>query len=144
MKALALLVLAAVALLAAFAALNWAALNAPVPVYLGPATVEAAPGVIVLAFALGFALALLAHAAWQRTAQLLEARRHAQEVRALRELAESAESSRLRELRAQLDAEFAAVRRTVEVSANGVAASVGQLDDKLDRLQAAPARLSPP
>src|SRR5688572_14358241 len=123
MKTLALLVVVALALLAAFAALNWSTLNATVPVYLGPATVDAAPGVIVLAFALGFAVALLAYAVWHRTTQLIEARRHAQEIRALRELAESAESSRLHELRAQLEAEFAAVRRTIEESANGVAAA---------------------
>jgi uncharacterized protein HemX len=131
MKIFALVVALAAALLVLFAALNWPSLNAIVPVSLGAATIHGAPGVIVLAFALGFALALLAYAAWHRTAQLIEARRHAQELRELRALAEDAEASRLRDLRAQLEQEFAALRRTVEESANGLAASIGQVDDRL-------------
>jgi hypothetical protein len=138
MMAVALLVLLAAALVALFAALNWGSLSATVPVHLGLATVEAAPGVIVLACALGFALALLAYIAWQRTAQLIEARRHAEELRALRALAEDAEASRLRELRAELARDFAALRGTIEESGNGLAASIGQLDDKLERARTAP------
>jgi hypothetical protein len=90
MKIFALLVALATALLVLFAALNWTALSAIGPVSLGPATIDAAPGIIVLAFALAFALALLAYAAWHRTVQLIEARRHAQELRELRALAEDA------------------------------------------------------
>lgn len=141
MKTIALLVLLATALVVLFAALNWSTLDATVPVHLGPATVQAAPGVIVLAFALGFALALLAYVAWHRTAQLIEARRHAQELRELRTLADDAEASRLRELRAELTQEFASLRGTLEESANGLAASIGQLDDKLERARPA---LPPP
>jgi uncharacterized integral membrane protein len=133
MKILALAVALAAALLALFAALNWTALNATAPVFLGPATVEAPAGVIVLGFAFGFALALLAYVAWHRTTQLIESRRHAQEVRELRALADVAEASRLHELRAELAQEFAALRSTVEESANGLAASIGHLDDKLGR-----------
>jgi hypothetical protein len=132
MKTFALLVFLASALLGVFAALNWSTLNTSVPVSLGPATVEAAPGVIVLAVAYGFALALLGYAAWHRTTQLLEARRHAQELRDLRALADSAEASRLRDLRTEIAAEFSAVRTSIEESANGLSAAIGQLDDKLD------------
>jgi hypothetical protein len=128
MKPVALIVLVAAAALAVFAALNWNALNATAPVYLGLATVEAAPGVIVLAFAFGFALALLAYAAWYRTTQLLEARRHAQD---------------LRDLRAEIASGFEATRRTIEESTNGLSASLGHLDDKLDA-RPAQARLTPP
>lgn len=131
MKIFALVVALAAALLVLFAALNWPALSAIVPVSLGAVSIDAAPGVIVLAFALGFALALLAYAAWHRTAQLIEARRHAQELRELRALAENAEASRLRELRSELTQEFAALRRTVEESANGLAAAIGQVEDRL-------------
>ena len=133
MKTLALLVVVATALLALFAALNWSTLNATAPVSLGPASVEAPAGVIVLGFAFGFALALLAYVAWHRTTQLIESRRHAEEVRELRALADVAEASRLHELRAELTQEFAALRSTVEESANGLAASIGHLDDKLGR-----------
>jgi hypothetical protein len=144
MKTLALLVLVATGLLALFAALNWTLLNAPAEVSFGPLTAQAPPAVIVLGFAFGFALALLAYAAWHRTTQLIEARRHAQELRELRTLADNAEASRLRELRTELEAEFAALRGTLEESANGLSASIGQLDDKLERLHGAPPRASPP
>jgi|SRR5688572_5984884 hypothetical protein len=133
MKTMAVAALLAVALLLAFAALNWAALSLPSAVSFGVMTVQAPAGVIVLGFALGFALALLAYAAWQRTAQLIEARRVSHEVAELRRLAEDAEASRLRALREEMAAEFAALRRTIDESANGIAAALGQLDDKLDR-----------
>jgi uncharacterized integral membrane protein len=135
MKTLAITAMLALLLLAVFAALNWAVLSAPAAVSFGFVTAQAPAGVIVLAFAIGFALAFVAYAAWQRTAQLIEARRVAQEVRELRALAESAEASRLHALREELTAEFAALRRTMDESANGIAASLGQLDDKLDRLR---------
>jgi uncharacterized integral membrane protein len=133
-KTLAIAAMLALLVLAAFAALNWALLSAPAPVSFGVVTAQAPAGVIVLAFAIGFALALLAYAAWQRTAQLVEARRVAQEMSELRALADNAEASRLVALREELTAEFAALRRTIDESANGIAASVGELDDKLDRL----------
>src|SRR5688572_4415110 len=129
MKTMAVAALLAVALLLAFAALNWAALSLPSAVSFGVMTVQAPAG----GFALGFALALLAYAAWQRTAQLIEARRVSHEVAELRRLAEDAEASRLRALREEMAAEFAALRRTIDESANGIAAALGQLDDKLDR-----------
>ena len=134
MKILAIAVLLAVVAQVAFAALNWSVLGAPAASSFGVVTMQAPPGVIVLGFALGFALALLAYAVWQRTAQLIEERRVAREVADLRNLAENAEASRLRELRGELTAEFAALRRTIEESANGISASVGQVDDKLDRI----------
>jgi hypothetical protein len=132
MKILAIVALLAVALLAAFVALNWAALSMPAAVSFGVVTFQASPGVIVLGFAIGFALALFAYVAWQRTAQLIEERRVAREVADLRNLAENAEASRLHALRQELTIEFAALRKTIEESANGIAASLGQLDDKLD------------
>jgi uncharacterized integral membrane protein len=135
MKILAFVALLAVALLAAFAALNWAALSVPAAASFGVVTAQAPAGVIVLGFAIGFALALFAYAAWQRTAQLIEERRVAREVADLRNLAANAEASRLRELREELASQMAALRRTIDESANGIAASVGQLDDKLDRLR---------
>jgi uncharacterized protein HemX len=135
MKMIAILAMIALLLLAVFASLNWAVLSAPAAVSFGFVTAQASAGVIVLAFAIGFALAFVAYAAWQRTAQLIEARRVAQELRELRALAENAEASRLAELRQEVRAEFAALRRTMDESANGIAASVGELDDKLDRLR---------
>jgi uncharacterized integral membrane protein len=136
-KTLAISAMLALLVLAVFAALNWAVLNTPSAVSFGVVTTQAPAGVIVLAFAIGFAVALVAYAAWQRTVQLVEARRVAQEMRELRALADNAEASRLAALREELTAEFAALRRTIDESANGIAASVGELDDKLDRLGSA-------
>ncbi len=118
MRALGLALLLALALLVAFAALNWSALSAPTALSFGVATVQAPLGVILFGFALAFALVLLGYALAQRTGQALEARRTAQDLRALRE---------------RMEGEFAALRRTIEESANSVSAAVGQLDDKLDR-----------
>lgn len=126
-------VLVALALLALFAAMNWGALTAPTVLSFLGASVEAPLGLILLGSAVFFALLALAYAAWQRTAMLLEARRHAQALEAQRRLAEDAEASRLAQLRAQLESEFAAVRRSIEESANGLSATLGQLDDRLRR-----------
>jgi TRAP-type mannitol/chloroaromatic compound transport system substrate-binding protein len=62
---------------------------------------------------------------------LLEARRHAQALDAQRRLAEDAEASRLSELRAEVQQEFADVRKTIEESANGLAATIAEMEDRL-------------
>lgn len=124
-------ILVALALLGLFAAVNWSALTAPTTLSFVAFAVEGPLGLILLAFALGFAVLFLGYAAMQRTAMLMESRRHAQELRAQREIAESAEASRLAELRQQLEREFAQVRTTIEESSNGLAAAIGQIDEKL-------------
>jgi uncharacterized integral membrane protein len=127
------IVLAALGLLALFAAMNWAALTAPTVLSFFGAAVHAPLGLILLGAAVGFALLALVYAAFQRTAMLLEARRHAQALEAQRQIAETAEASRLAELREQIEREFAITRRTLEESANGLAAAIGELEEKLGR-----------
>lgn len=134
MRILGAVVLASLALLAIFAAVNWSALSAPATLSFVVLTAEAAPGLILLGFALGLPLLMLGYAATQRTAMLMESRRYAQELAAQREIAEHAEASRLRELGQQLEREAAALRLSIEQTANGLAASIGQLDDKLERV----------
>jgi uncharacterized integral membrane protein len=123
MKLLTAAILAVLLVLFVFAALNWAALAAPTPVSFAFFRAEAPLGIIVLGFAIVFALLAAGHAAAVRAAMLVEARRQAQELRSLRELADNAEASRLAELRRQLDE-----------ATNTLAAHIGELDDKLDRL----------
>ena len=130
---LGIVILVALALLALFAAVNWSALTAPTILSFVAFTLEGPLGLILLGFALGFALLFLGYAAMQRTAMLMESRRHAQELKAQRDLAERAEASRLSELRQQLERDFAALRATIEESTNSLAASIGQLDEKLER-----------
>src|SRR5687768_12952167 len=102
MGILGIVILVALALLALFAAVNWSALTAPTVLSFVAFTLEGPLGLILLCFALGFALLFLGYAAMQRTAMLMESRRHAQELKAQRDLAERAEASRLAELRQQM------------------------------------------
>ena len=132
-RALGVVLLAALALLALFAALNWRALTAPTELSFFGAGVQAPLGLILLAAAIGFGALAFVYAAVQRTAMLLEARRLAQALEAQRRLAEDAEASRLNELRAEVQREFAEVRRTIEESANGLAAAIGELEDRLEK-----------
>lgn len=127
MRIFGIVVLLALILLFIFAAVNWPALTATSSLSFLFFRADAPLGVVLLGFALAFALLLLGYAAVQRTAMLVEARRHAQETKALRELAESAEASRLAALRAQL-----------EEATNSLAAHLGQIDDKLNQMQQRP------
>jgi uncharacterized integral membrane protein len=135
MKLLGSIILIALALLAIFAAVNWTALTAPTGLSFVAFTLEAPLGLILIGFALGFALLLLGYVAVQRTAMFVEMRRHTQELKAQREIAERAEASRIHELQLQLEREAAALRTSIEQAANGLAASIGELDDKLERSQ---------
>jgi uncharacterized integral membrane protein len=130
---LGIVILVALALLALFAAVNWSVLTAATTLSFVAFTLEGPLGVILLGFALGFALLLLGYVAMQRTSMHMESRRHAQELKAQRDLAEQAEVSRIHELKLQLERESAALRTSIEEAANGLAASIGQIDDKLSR-----------
>ena len=127
------IVLAALLLLILFAASNWGALTAPTALGFLGASVEAPLGLILLGFAVGFALLALVYGALQRTTMLLESRRQAQALEAQRQLADNAEASRLAELKAQMEREFAITRRTMEESVNTLAATIGEVDDRIRR-----------
>ena len=133
----------ALAALGLFAASNWPALSTPARLSFVGLPLDAPLGLILLAFALGFALLLLGYAALQRTAMLLQSRRHARELAAQRDLAERAELSRVFELRGQLERETEALRVYIEQTANGLAATLGQLEDKLDRSLQRPDKTPP-
>jgi|SRR5580765_3563444 uncharacterized integral membrane protein len=132
-RALAIIVIVALVLLLLFAALNWSALAAPTSLSFLGAAVQAPLGLILVATAIAFALLSFLYAAVQRTTVLLELRRHTQALEAQRRLAEEAEASRLNELRAEMRSEFAELRRTLEESANGLAATIGELGDRLEK-----------
>jgi uncharacterized integral membrane protein len=132
-RALAIIVIVALVLLLLFAALNWSALAAPTSLSFLGAAVQAPLGLFLVATAIAFALLSFLYAAVQRTTVLLELRRHTQALEAQRRLAEEAEASRLNELRAEMRSEFAELRRTLEESANGLAATIGELGDRLEK-----------
>jgi uncharacterized integral membrane protein len=133
MRILTIIILAALILLALFAAFNWGVLTAPADVSIFGFRTQASPGLIVLGFALTFAVLALAYVAAQRTVMLMELRRASQQLEAQRDLAERAEASRLNDLRQELEREFARLRTTMEESTNSLAASISEIDEKLDR-----------
>ena len=143
--------------IAALAALNWAALSAPASVSLGVASIEAPLGLIMLGLTALLGAVFLAYVFYLHSSVMLEARRHNKEMTAQRELADKAEASRFTELRVFLEAqqqqELAAQKESAaalsarldqlekalearaEQSDNGVAAQIGELEDRLERRQ---------
>ena len=155
MKVRTLLLLLTVVAIAVFTALNWNAIMAPATLSLGGANVQAALGLVMLGLVAFLAALFLVFVVYLQTSVLLEARRHARELQANRELADQAEASRFTELRgflemelkrqAGLDAESRVVvlarldqldrdlRSAVEQSGNTLAAYIGELEDRLER-----------
>ena len=143
--------------IAALAALNWAALSAPASVSLGVASIEAPLGLIMLGLTALLGAVFLAYVFYLHSSVMLEARRHNKEMTAQRELADKAEASRFTELRvflkaqqqqelaaqkesaaalsARLDQLEKALEARAEQSDNGIAAQIGELEDRLERRQ---------
>lgn len=138
------------ALLGAFVFENWAAFNAPAAepglTFFSYAFPDAPLGMVMLgilgAVTVIFALAM----AGMRTSALLEFRRYARETDAARKLADEAEVSRILQLQNSVATEFAALRQSVadeiarareeaEAQHNMLVANLGQIDDRLDRIE---------
>jgi uncharacterized integral membrane protein len=111
---------------ALFAALNWSAILAPTTLSLGVGQVQAPLGLIMLIVIAVLAALFLAYVAYLQSTVLLEARRHAKELQAQRELADQAEVSRFTELRAYLDARLGEME-------NSLGAQIGEMRDRLER-----------
>jgi uncharacterized integral membrane protein len=136
------------ALFAVFVGVNWSAFVAPTTLSILIATVQAPLGLVMLGV-LGLVVLLFATTmTWWQGRILLDTRRHTKELQTQRELADKAEASRFTELSSRLDSQIAALgarlnqridERTQELrieiqhSANGVAASLGELEDRLER-----------
>jgi len=134
MKLLGIIILVVLALIGAFALVNWNALATPLPVSLLVGTVDMPVGMILLAALVLVVLLLGLYVLLLRTAMYTESRRMAQELAAQRELADKAEASRFTELSAHLDQQVAGLRQAMAETANGLSADIGQMDDKLDRV----------
>jgi hypothetical protein len=146
------LVLAATGTLAAF---NWEAFSATTPLWLGVATVQAPLGVVMLGMVAILTVLFLLSIGYSQSLSLIEARRYAKELQANRELAERAEASRLLELRGFLEVSMQAINSqgaetralllsrldqversmatSLEQTGNSLAASIGEVDDRLER-----------
>jgi len=144
MRARTFIALLVIALITAFVILNWVAFTTPTTLSLGFRDFEAPVGLVMLGLlalvVLGFAAYM---ALWQGTI-LVETRRHSKELHAQRELADQAEASRFTELRSAMQAEFVtvvdrlgqaqeALRQEMRDSSNSLAASIGEIEDRLTR-----------
>jgi uncharacterized protein HemX len=144
MRARTLIVLLMIALVAVFTVLNWGVFVTPTALSLGFMSVDAPLGLVMLALLALLVLAFAIYMAlWQSTV-LAETRAHTKELQAQRELADQAEASRFTELRAALQAEFTtlgerlgkaqdALRQEMRDSSNSLAATIGEIEDRLQR-----------
>ncbi|MCM2326692.1 MAG: LapA family protein [Lysobacter sp.] len=157
-RAFSMTLILAFALLAAFAALNWVAMAAPVTLSLGFADVSAPLGIVMLAFIAAISGLFVVYIVLLQAGVILEARRLTKEVKAQRELADTAEASRFTQLRTLLESELRRIEAQgaafgrdfgalMEQSERGMqqklaeatgtlSAYLGEIDDKLDRVLA--------
>lgn len=151
MNFIGIVILLALFLLAVFTLANWAVLSASSTLSFIVFDVEGPLGVILLGTMLALVALFVVYALSLRTSMLMESRRHNQDLEAQRKLAETAEASRLSDLRAQIEREFAqlhdaigavdgrmdsheqAMKQSLNEAANGLAALVAEMDDKIDR-----------
>ena len=138
------LVILVMVLIALFSILNWSVLMAPTDLSLGFASARAPLGLIMLALIVALAAVFLIYIVVLQAGMMSESRRVAKELKAQRELADKAEASRFDELRQlhsadqqallsrvnQLDREL---RSAIEAQANGINATLGELDDRLQK-----------
>jgi hypothetical protein len=140
--------------IAVFAILNWNAFMMPTTLSLGVAVVQAPLGLVMLGLLVFLTALFLLFVAYMQASVLFEARRHEQDLRANRELADNAEASRLTELRAFLEAEMKRqadlhresraviiervdqldgdLRAALEEAGNTLGAYIGELEDRLE------------
>lgn len=147
--------LLALACVALFAAVNWSAVMAPTTLSLIFTTVQAPLGLILLAACALLAVLFLGFIVTMQTGLILETRRLSKELQSQRKLADQAEASRFTELRnfmqtelqkmaqqhagaaAGMEARLSQVEHdlhaTLEQTGNALAATIGELDDRLQR-----------
>lgn len=155
MKLLAPLIFIGLLLLAGFTLLNWNTLMTPADLSFFVFEVVAPLGLVLLGALVLFVALFTVYVLVLRTAMLMDAHRHAKELKAQQKLADDAEASRLGALRADVEREFARVEAAatanradfnarlesmersllaaIEESSRSFAAHLGEVEDKLDR-----------
>ena len=123
-----LLVLVTLALVALFAAVNWAAFIAPTELSLIVATVTAPLGVILLALLALEAAVFFVYVTAMQAQRLVDARRFGQSVQQQMQLAEKAEASRLTELRGLLETEMASLRTRLDAMEGELRRSIDEAE----------------
>lgn len=155
MKIRTLLLILFILLVAGFVALNFAQILQPTALSFGFTEVQAPLGLVLLAMLAVVLIVFLAALVYQQTTHMMEVRRVTREVSEQRTLADKAEASRFTELRTFLQAEMqataareidlaeklhlkvdrlqAAMTEVIEQNGNGLSASLGELEDRLER-----------
>jgi hypothetical protein len=125
------LVLVAAGLAALFVVLNWRVFAGPAKLNLLLASAEVPVGAVMLALlALTILVLWIVVGSWQGTL-IMEFRRQAKELQAQRLLAESAEASRFTELGTLIREEIAKLRTELQETEHSIAATLGEMDDRL-------------
>jgi acyl carrier protein phosphodiesterase len=150
-----LLLIVLILLIAAFVALNFEAILQPTQLNLGLSEIQAPLGLVMLGMLVAVLVVFLLALVFFQTSHLVEVRRITREAADQRHLADKAEASRFTELRDYLRAELLAVAardndlsakqleqmdsvklallQTIEQTANGLSASLGELEDRFVR-----------
>lgn len=141
--------------LAAFVSFNWAAISSPSDLSLGFTQVTAPLGLVLLAFMAAVNAALLLYLGVQQASVILDLRRSAKAIAEQRRIADDVDASRVTELRSLIETEFLGAREResnlisdlserigrsersidekLEQTTAGLAAQLGEIEDKLDR-----------
>ncbi len=158
LRAFALTLMLAFALLLLLVTLNWSAFAAPTALSLGFTEISAPLGMVMLVFTAVVSGMFVVYIVFQQAGVILDARRFAKEGKVQRELADRAEASRFTELRTMLEGELRRIEAqgaasTRELSARmeqserglqdklaeatrTTSAYLGEIEDKLDRVLA--------
>ena len=140
--------------MALFTAVNWSAFVTPTTLSVIFASVEAPLGLVLLGIFVLLAALFLIYVVYLQSSVLFETRRHARELHSQRELADHAEISRIQDLRsfletqlktsgqqtersraetsAKLDRLESELRQSIEQCQNSLAASMAEIDDRLE------------
>ena len=149
-----LLIVLALGILALFTAVNWSAFTTPTTLSVIFATVEAPLGLVLLGMVVLLVALFLIYVVYLQSSVLFDTRRHARELNSQRELAEHAEISRIHDLRTYLESQLqtlgkqseqskaelsarldrleGALRESIEQCQNALAASMAEIDDRLE------------
>lgn len=145
----------AILLVAAFVTLNVDEFTRVSVLSLGFATIQVAPGMVMLLLLVAVTVVFLATTLFIQSTHLMESRRTSRELNTQRELADKAEASRFTELRSYLEVQALAAQQResamgavlserfarqqqalllrMEQSDNTLAAFMGQLEERLER-----------
>jgi uncharacterized integral membrane protein len=147
-------ILVLLALLGVFAVVNWGTFISPTELSLVFTRVEAPLGLIMLGFTALLTVVFLGYVMFVQMSALSASRKHSEELRHQRELADRAEASRFTELRQFLAGELEGLRKSqldsegrlrdeLASTANSLAASIGELDERVERMAPTPLERQP-